>query len=155
MVFSRSLVRRGTTGSAEGEGWVVCSASVMWLVCVKMFFSGLFEAVNNLCMFWRFQGILFVMLSDSFNNCIWCLFPSSEWLEIRDLLFSQRYFWRVKPSEILHRVDWRAVTFISADCLTLKMKSLRSVETSVTVYHSKRRNIPEDLNFQYRGDLKR
>jgi hypothetical protein len=33
-------------------------------------------------------------------------------------------------------------------CVTLKMKALRCFETSVAVYQSTQRNIPEDLNFQ-------
>jgi hypothetical protein len=32
--------------------------------------------------------------------------------------------------------------------MNLKMKGIRSVETSVTIYHSTRRKIPEDLHLQ-------
>ena len=34
--------------------------------------------------------------------------------------------------------------------LILKMESVRPFETSVNIYQSKRRNIPDDFNFQQR-----
>lgn len=39
-----------------------------------------------------------------------------------------------------------AVTIVGL--LALKMKVLRSFDTSVTVYHSTKHNIPEDLNLE-------
>ena len=51
---------------------------------------------------------------------------------------------------MLGRADWqvkdpRGIFF---DGLNLKIKGIRPVETSVTIYHSTRRKIPEDLYFQ-------
>ena len=62
--------------------------------------------------------------------------------------------WRYKSSGMLRCIDWytRMVIFLSKSRnfslvldLTLKMKTLRFFETSVTVYQSTRRNNPEDF----------
>jgi hypothetical protein len=62
---------------------------------------------------------------------------------------------------VSHRVDLQAVTQVSKDrsaytikisnlgFLTLKVKDLRSSETSVTIVPSTRRNIPQYFNLQY------
>jgi hypothetical protein len=40
------------------------------------------------------------------------------------------------------------ISFTVWDCLTLKMKALPSIETSVTMYRMTRRNKPENVNIQ-------
>jgi hypothetical protein len=69
---------------------------------------------------------------------------------------------RFKSSDMLHLVDWWMVTDVSVErsaftfksrsvperTLLAKMKALRSFETS-SIYHSTRRNIEENLNFQH------
>lgn len=49
---------------------------------------------------------------------------------------------RLILSGILRRVDW----YITLDCLTLKMKSLRHSETSVTTYRSTLRDVSKDVH---------
>lgn len=46
-----------------------------------------------------------------------------------------------------------AVFVVQLESLTLKTAASRSFETSVTIYHQTRRNIPEDFNHQTQGTL--
>jgi len=80
--------------------------------------------------------------------------------ETRDLRFSHRCCWIFKPSGILRRVDWYGATDVSKDrslfifwvsnrrildldCFTPEKKALRSFKTSVTIYRSAERTVPE------------
>lgn len=47
-----------------------------------------------------------------------------------------------------------AIFVVQLECLTLKTAATRCFETSVTLYHQTRRNIPEDFNHQTQGTFK-
>jgi transposase-like protein len=69
--------------------------------------------------------------------------------------YKQELVWRFGSSGVLLCVGWYVVKDVSKDCcaivfvvvqeITLKM-TLRIFDTSVSIYRSKRSNIPEDLN---------
>ena len=146
------------SSSQDGEYWrrrvSLHSASVVWNFYIKMvfFFSGLFEAVNNICVFWRweyFKGFCVLYCPGRLMIAFGVFIKTVDELDARDSLLSHWNCRRFRPSKTLHRVYLRTLAdvsceccaVISLDCLTLKMTALRPVETSVTAYQSHRRKI--------------
>jgi len=93
---------------------------------------------------------LYFSVSHSFSRCLyrptqspfWGMW-SSEFL-IPYVRFSERCYWRFRYSRML---------FLRS--LTLKMKSLRSLKTSVIIYQSSQYNILRDLRIRFPSNTAR